>query len=393
MTFSRLDFISPRPFPALTPYPRLSLTPRPRPPPCPALPPPGLTYSAPDPTPPHTSPHPPTPQVTCVTRAHLAADASGSDPGAKRVQPRVSQPGAVQLTVCEPGLSDVNKLVCWSQPRAATSVCTSDGACNFAYALSSTPMVGSVSPASGQGGAAFTVSGMNFAMNIAEVELHDAHGGVRQCAGVSNVDGSTITCTLPSLPPGPHAVTLVRANGERSVVSAQHLAHTAGAASAGAAVYHARPFMVEVSGNVGSLAGGGELVLTSNATGAGLTTGFDVISDAANRVAIGGVLPCDVVPGSVTATSLRCVAPALVGRVLARHFSLSAVRATPDADLLARMTPDAVTLERSAQRSYGSGAPAAGVEADYFATMFTWYLPLDVTANYTFYPSADDTVQ
>lgn len=60
--------------------------------------------------------------------------------------------------------------------------------------------------------------------------------------------------------------------------------------------------------------------------------------------------------------------------------------------MLAAMTPDATGFVDSVEQSFGSSPPAAGVNEDYFASRYTWYMPLQETLNYTFYLSVDDTV-
>lgn len=189
---------------------------------------------------------------------------------------------ALQLTICEAGLSDVNKLVCWSQPTAVSAQCMgSAGACDFAYTVTDTPQVMSVSPMAGQGGLPITITGMRLGSGITGVELKDAYGSVRQCSSVAYAGTDVVTCTLPPLPPGPHSITLVRDNGERSVVGQQHLMHNGGGAAT--AMYFSQPYLPALSGNVGSLAGGNVLTLTTNASVDGLTTGFDDVHEVGHQ--------------------------------------------------------------------------------------------------------------
>ncbi|KAG1667228.1 hypothetical protein FOA52_009793 [Chlamydomonas sp. UWO 241] len=333
--------------------------------------------------------------VTCVTRAHMAADAAGDDARAKKLEPRTSVAAPVQLALCEDALSAVNKLICWSQPRAAKAECVgADGDCDFAYSTEVTPMVFSVSPSVGQGGAEITVTGMNFGMDIAGVEMKDHAGIMRECGSVTNVDGMTVTCTAPALSPGLHTITLVKTSGERSVVSSEQLSHAHGDMGGdGSNAFYSQPFLTAVTENVGSLSGGHVLTLSTNATSDGFTTGFDVAHPEQNTVQIAGMLDCPIVALSVTNTSLQCTPPSIGGKVLAEHWSLPAVQAFPTPLTLDATVPAAITLVDNVKLTMGNAGPAPGVSVDWFASRYTFYLALADTLNYTFYPSADDTLQ
>ncbi len=57
------------------------------------------------------------------------------------------------VVICSAGLNDVNKYVCWSQPRTPSATCTAPSnntGCNFYYSATATPTISNVSPSASQ---------------------------------------------------------------------------------------------------------------------------------------------------------------------------------------------------------------------------------------------------
>ncbi|KAG1658049.1 hypothetical protein FOA52_004208 [Chlamydomonas sp. UWO 241] len=359
-------------------------------------------------------------QLTCITRPHLAADASAEDPHATRVTPTATPTAAVTVAVCAPGLSiDVEKIACWAEPRTARATCGDPATCGYAYDAVFTPVMVNLSPQRGHAGSVLTVSG-RFLADVAHVLLtpltpssppppspppppaypptyppppgmyNGSSSGsssgsdtptAYECASVAAAaDGRSVTCVLPALPPGPYRVSLRTEGGEASI-------------SEGFDLLGVFPYVTSVSGNAGSLAGGGLLTVGSNSSTDGAAAGFDVAHPEANTVSVGGVLPCALVPGSVTATSLQCRTAPAAGKVFTQYWNWPPVRAFPVQSTLDAVTPDAVTLEAGVNMWWGADPPAPGVARDWFVSRFTFYLPIDAPGNTTFFLSGRDTLQ
>jgi hypothetical protein len=101
--------------------------------------------------------------IACITRAHLAADASASDPFAVQVAPRPSPAAVVRVALCEPGLSGIDRIVCaYDQGTPVASCSASDpAACSFSYSWEATPNVVGTYPPVGRQGDSLVVVGTN----------------------------------------------------------------------------------------------------------------------------------------------------------------------------------------------------------------------------------------
>lgn len=69
-------------------------------------------------------------QVTCVTRAHCAADANADDPAGVDCNFRESLGGGVTVSVC-PESEDAD--TCWAKAGSAQSMCLAGANCTFSY--------------------------------------------------------------------------------------------------------------------------------------------------------------------------------------------------------------------------------------------------------------------
>ena len=74
-------------------------------------------------------------QVTCVTRAHCAADANADDPTGADCNFRESLAGSVTVSVC---LEGADADTCWADARTQRSVCAEGGDCTFSYSAGKT---------------------------------------------------------------------------------------------------------------------------------------------------------------------------------------------------------------------------------------------------------------
>ncbi|GAX81121.1 hypothetical protein CEUSTIGMA_g8555.t1 [Chlamydomonas eustigma] len=194
--------------------------------------------------------------VTCVTRPCLSADATSADPNALLVQPTASAPAPVQLVICNPGLNDVNKLVCWSQARTPAATCTANSTtgCFFSYAAASTPTIQSVNPTAEQGGLPITIVGVYFT-GVSQVSFFQGSKLVSN-ASVTFVNDTIVTAVVPALLAGAYSITLYRSNGEASVIEPK----------GNGSSFLSQPFLTGLVNNIGSMVGGNLLTLLSNAS-------------------------------------------------------------------------------------------------------------------------------
>jgi hypothetical protein len=101
--------------------------------------------------------------ITCITRAHLAADVSAADPNALLVQPRPSPPALLRLALCEAGLTGVDALVCAFEAQTPVAGCSAAdlSSCRFSYSWSATAHVEAALPGSGEAGMELLLLGSN----------------------------------------------------------------------------------------------------------------------------------------------------------------------------------------------------------------------------------------
>jgi hypothetical protein len=101
--------------------------------------------------------------IACVTRAHLAADATASDPFAFQLAPRPTPAAVVRVALCESGLTGIDRLVCAFDQGTPTATCSASdtAACSFSYSWESTPNVVGTYPPVGRQGDSLVVVGTN----------------------------------------------------------------------------------------------------------------------------------------------------------------------------------------------------------------------------------------
>jgi hypothetical protein len=223
----------------------------------------------------------------------------------------------VVVVLCDPALAadDAGRLACARDarsPRAVGSGAVLPG--SFAYDWAATPRPAGLQPARGPAGNGssllLTVVGerLGGAASVALTPAPTAAGGSGGGAWTCNVTAANDTaaaCVLPAgLPAGRYALSVTQAPG--------------GAQSAGGPVYTAEARVGALRGNAGGAAGGGALTLLSPP---GEPGGFNSTHPFQNRVWVGG-LPCAVEPASVSAGSLGCVVPSLLGWALVEFWRL-----------------------------------------------------------------------
>lgn len=243
-----------------------------------------------------------TTQITCLTRPHLATDASADDPNAVNVEPKSSFPDVVQVVGCAKGLKDILKFQCWSLPDAARAVAINPSDAMFSYDWSVSPVIASVTPTTVLPGDQFTVSGAVLGL-VAEVQLVQ-NGAVRDLCVITNVDGGSVSCTVPaSLPAGVYGVVLKAASGERSVA----------ALGVTPAVGVIATLTGVTAGGAGSIAGWQTLTITAGGAG------FNASVPSNNVVTVGGA-PCNLT--AVTSTTLTCLTNSIAGKVWGEYWRL-----------------------------------------------------------------------
>jgi len=219
-----------------------------------------------------------------------------------------------------------------------------------------------------------------------------------QCRNITSPNSTALFCIAPSLPPGAYSVNLVNGRGEKSA-----------SIDVTASTFISQTLITSLGSFIGSLSGGNPLYINTNATvssigpfgkhitlklycpphpslqGSGLTTGFNTTAPDANIVTIGG-LPCPIVNGSVTATSLACIPSTANGRVLAEYWNLSPnIWSYPDIAQISAAPPSLSRLESSVSLDWGNGSPGPSVGSDWFAARFTFYMAVPRQATYTFF--------
>lgn len=252
--------------------------------------------------------------ITCITRAHIATDASATDPMAFNVEPKETYPATVQVVGCASDLSDILKLQCWANPGGAKAVVLGGGSAQFMYSWGATPKLTRVSHTAVVGGANITLGGANFG-DVTTVELRQGKEMRAACAILPDFhNSSSLLCKLPEdVAAGAYTLNLVTSDGQRSVAPL----------GVRPAIIVTSTLTAVASGGAGSLAGGRDIVLSAGGSG------FNHTDPSRNKVTVGG-LPCDVT--DVTATSLTCRTTPAMGRVKAEYWQLP-IKATPPADI------------------------------------------------------------
>ncbi|PNG99189.1 hypothetical protein TSOC_015039, partial [Tetrabaena socialis] len=245
-------------------------------------------------------------RITCVTRAHLAANADVDDPMAKRVMPAPTQPRGVRVFICDPVFYNSTLLrdYCTSLPSTPHTRCNATGgaSCDYSYSTALTPAIQGLAPTRGYGGSIIAIYGVNLD-TVAFVDLLQGGAVVGAATGV-NSSASGIFCTVPTLPPGAYNLRLRKASGELGVDAL------------GVGVFTYYPTISALADNAGSLAGG--LPLTVNVGGAGLATGPN--NSTANVVTIAGLV-CPIISVD-SASQLHCRAPSINGFVSAEYWNM-----------------------------------------------------------------------
>eukprot|EP00798_Chlamydomonas_sp_ICE-L_P008885 gene8886-3764_t len=254
-------------------------------------------------------------QLQCRTRAHLAADASSSDPGAKNV---------VMGTA---GMSDVEKFEVWAAESSARAViATSDAsATTFSYTFDASPTLSTTSSIAGAANEAYSIGGYRMAdvtvvkitapagnvvgecqdlevtddlidcilsaipAGVYLIQLETSGNVVGECQDLEVTD-DLIDCVLPAIPAGVYLIQLETSEGERGIDPKR----------IGLIVF--QPVITHASPSAGSIAGGSVITLTAT------TTGFNTTHVENNMVTIAGS-PCEI--ASVTSKELTCVTPSV----------------------------------------------------------------------------------
>ncbi|KAL6747058.1 hypothetical protein V8C86DRAFT_3034101 [Haematococcus lacustris] len=309
--------------------------------------------------------------VICRTRAHLAADASASDPTALAVRPQATNPAPVQVVICGAGLSDLMKLDCWSQAQTARSVCAPGAACLFAFTAALTPSITSLQPQVIAAGDQVVVTGSQLAQVTRFILTNTATR--EQVVLDSLVASSTaVVITTPAnISIGGYTVTLRQADGSLSVDSTS------------AARFLVTQNLTAVTDNVGSMAGGLPLTLSVDPA----SPGFNTTALTQNRVALGPV-GCTVL--NATRTSLQCSPASPLGLAYAEYWNLP-INTYTMPDIFSFDKPDVTTfVNMSSYITWGSGSPDSRIQPNFYATRFTWYQQIAAASNYTFWVNADD---
>eukprot|EP00798_Chlamydomonas_sp_ICE-L_P010964 gene10964-17075_t len=157
-------------------------------------------------------------QLQCRTRAHLAADASSTDPYARDVQPQATAARAVQLVVSNSSLSDVHKLEEWSKDNASHAVISDSDAssCVFGYSAAATPTINTLSTQIGTIGEELIINGSNLA-DVYIVLIKFSGGNTLERITGFTTTGSLISLTLPYVPAGVYTLALEQASGGLSL--------------------------------------------------------------------------------------------------------------------------------------------------------------------------------
>lgn len=264
------------------------------------------------------------------------------------------------MVLCQPGLSDLSKLYCWSDPSPRARCASGGEGCSFSYSAALTPRIADARIAAGsdaEAPAVLEVSGqlMGGVASIQLVGAGSSNGGLQAdcplllAPGISigGDDGgatSVLRCLLPAeLPAGRYkvgmfkreapasrrklcpgaAVQCVRDNPRpRSTFPLQVKAVTAkGEQSTSAspdtsASLLRTPAISAADAVAGSVAGGGHLRLVAAPGGAP----FNTTHPNQNLVLVGGQR-CTVLPGAVLqARSLACAVPPLLGAVRLEYW-------------------------------------------------------------------------
>ncbi|GAQ89759.1 hypothetical protein KFL_005590010 [Klebsormidium nitens] len=309
-------------------------------------------------------------QVTCVTRAHCAADANADDPTGTDCNFRESLRGSVTVSVCPEG-ADAD--TCWADVRTPQSICKQGGNCTFSYSAAESPVITRVFPRTGTISGSITVTGTGITNDTTV-----AVGGlVCNTTTVSYVDSNGypsaspdpqglvfITCRVPGLPVGKYPVS-AKVPGIGFAVGMFTYTYAANVSAAG-------PLS-------GSLEGGQVLTLQG--------IGFNDTNPEENRVFL-GPLSCAVT--TVTASEIQCVAPQMLGLV-AQYFYYGVPMGQGVPSLVSR-TPDVVRTESVI--SYAGGYAAwPGLDLRFamrFAARFAGFIAVPTTGNYTFFLTSDD---
>ncbi|KXZ47885.1 hypothetical protein GPECTOR_32g498 [Gonium pectorale] len=329
-------------------------------------------------------------QIRCRTRPHLATDADAMDPMARNTLPRPSgpNPGPIRVVSCgsDATLSsrspafDINKFYCAFMPTSArAAACRDNGgdmsACSFTYTWDPTPSISSISSSLVFPGDTLTVSGI-YLGDVVSLELWTANGtvGGTCLTPFAAKTASQISCVIAlNTPAGVYQVVLITAAGGYGGMSVDPN-------KVGRVAVATR--LTAVTGGVGSLGGGGSLILT--AAGAG----FNASAPSNNKVLV-DQLPCNVT--AVTSTSLTCTLPAVAGNVKAEFWNYSgSIRAVDFTTY-----PNPVSNQGWGEPYYQlwpftSSPDPAFIGVDYFAGRFTFYMPVNATGVYTFAIYGDD---
>ncbi len=276
------------------------------------------------------------------------------------------------MVACEPGLSDISKVRCWSLGNnSAIAASLAPSSTTFSYSWSVTPAIASLSSTALQPGQALGVTGAVLG-NVVEFQFRQG-SQIWARAAATGASANFANTTVPSdLPAGRYSIVLRTSSGELSV-------DPDGVASL--AVY---AFLNDISQNRGSLGGGTAVTLTINGTS------WNSTQLANNDVTIGGSR-CLVT--SASGSTLQCTTRPVVGRVRAEYWNLPANSAGVDPDVINFVRPVVSRVETSLNLNWGSNSPAVGINNNFFAGRFTFFLQIAQAGTYNFFLGADDVAK
>lgn len=327
--------------------------------------------------------------VVCRSREHCSTNAGPTDPSGRNCIYHATKPNDVEVTICPKGLSDMNKLRCWSMGSTPRAICRNaqDG-CKFSYAVPVTPVVSHVTDNefARVGGMPLTLVGVQL-QDITYVTV-----GGQTCSNVVvNENGTIVTCVMPDLASGVYRVRAWEFDGEHAImnpnnnnngISVTYAAVVAGVVSEADVPDTISPYYT-------SLAGGKRVVLR-DWFGAGFTANrTDLIT-----VTLGSS-PCKVL--AVSEREVTCETESVMGRVKVMYYLQKygeyAEWFLPEAG--SRLdVPQATTVAEGFTMTWGDQGPfvpgKGSLVPDYFGARFVAYVLANTTGNYTFELYSDD---
>ncbi|GFR45051.1 hypothetical protein Agub_g6422 [Astrephomene gubernaculifera] len=310
-------------------------------------------------------------EIECRTRPYFLAEVDMEDPHARKLTPTVATDLAVDVVACtwtDDATSSLETCLTKGSMARCEASSSQQQSCLFSYTASATPVFGSITPSTGQGGTEVHVLGRNLG-SVVEMRFLTAAGDIQAACAASEDFGppgtEAVMCEVPAdLPLGNYSLVLITDTGGASVDPY------------GASTFSCQASMISVQPSAVSLAGG--LPLTVTVSGADLQSlNLSTFSVTLGAGVLGSAgLPCTGLTAS-SATELSCMAPALTGWVLAEVWK------SLDDDVLQSLDnygdPDEVLLVEGddfSSADSGLAAPAGAVPGRMWAGRATFYMQL-----------------